>query len=380
MQRLINSYMKRTISYKVSNGCNLACTYCYERRRVGGLLRDCTDSAVSIVEKIEELARRPGKLSLMICLHGGEPLLMGVSAYDALCRRIRKINELPGKRIALSIQTNGTLITDEWADCFYQHRDLFNGNGIGISLDGDAIAQNNFRKTSSGGNSYEMVLNGVKALKVRRLSFGLLAVVTRPSLGRSVDILDSMSELDPVLIKFVPCHDFMHNGTLTTYSITPVEFARYMLDVFRHWIKSGMIREQVIIEPIFSALMNISGKFTPWCEFSENKCDDFLLVDSSGKMGVCDNLPTYDNVPSLKEKSLEDLLSFTPHEYTEFRAIAFRECASCPVKLECKGGCLGTRHNFYTKAAPELKGEYCNGKRHFFNELKSVMSRANTEK
>ena len=126
--------------------------------------------------------------------------------------------------------------------------------------------------------------------------------------------------------------------------------------------------------------MNISGKFTPWCEFSENKCDDFLLVDSSGKMGVCDNLPTYDNVPSLKEKSLEDLLSFTPHEYTEFRAIAFRECASCPVKLECKGGCLGTRHNFYTKAAPELKGEYCNGKRHFFNELKSVMSRANTEK
>ena len=66
-------------------------------------MRDCTDSAVSIVEKIEELARRPGKLSLMICLHGGEPLLMGVSAYDALCRRIRKINELPGKRIALSI-------------------------------------------------------------------------------------------------------------------------------------------------------------------------------------------------------------------------------------------------------------------------------------
>lgn len=372
--------MKRTITYKVSNGCNLACTYCYERRRLGGLLRDCTESAVSIAEQLEQLSQCSEQLSVMLCLHGGEPLLMGIPAYDSLCQHIEEINKQPGKKIALSLQTNGTLITDDWADCFYRHRNLFSGNGIGISLDGDSVAQNHFRKTCSGDNSYEMVLNGIQALKNKGLSFGLLAVVTRPSLGRASDLLRSLAELNPLLIKFVPCYDFTFDGRLTSYSITPLEFADYLVDTFRSWIKTGMVREHVIVEPIFSALMNISGKFTPWCEYSESKCDDFLLIDASGRMGVCDNLPIYENVPCLNERSLAELLSFSPREYTDFRHLALKECSSCTIRRECKGGCLGTRYNFYTKAAPTLKGEYCNGKRHFFSELKSVMSMADKGK
>lgn len=365
--------MKRTISYKVSDGCNLACSYCYERRRTGGLCRDYSTHAVSILEKLEDYARKPGPLSLMLCLHGGEPLLMGVESYSDLCEGLLRINKLPEKRVALSIQTNGTLISKAWAKCFARYKCLFDGNGIGISLDGDAYIQNYFRKTTSGESSYNLVLRGIDNLKAEGISFGLLGVVTKPSLSRVNEIYKTMSELNPVVLKFVPCFDFLPNGELTSYSVTPLEFSAFLKKIFTLWIKSGISLNKSIVEPIFSCMLNLTGKKSPWCEYSYQKCENFMLINSTGSVGVCDNLPSYTDSPNVQYSDFESCFSYAPQEFLAFRELMDRECSNCSIKELCKGGCMGTRYNFYMRAASHLKNEYCQGKRQFFADVKSIM-------
>lgn len=367
--------MKRTLTYKTSTGCNLGCTYCYERRRLGGLLHDKTIPAVSLIEKIEDLAESNDNLSLMLCLHGGEPLLMGVDAYSSLCERLITINKLEGKRIAISLQTNGTLLTPEWVECFSRYQELFSGNGIGISLDGDEVAQNTFRKTLSGEGSYNLVVDGISNLKQKGLSFGLLAVVSRPSLPRAKRIYEAMTNLSPVVIKFVPCYDFLPNGNYAPYSVTPLEFVSFLKEIFTYWIKSGVNVNRPVIEPLFSSIMNYQGRKVSWCEYNDIKCEDFLLIDANGTIGYCDNLPEFTFPQNIKNVDLDNLLRFELLEFSKVREKLRESCKDCSIFSFCKGGCLGTRYNFLTKAATNLKDDYCNGKKVLFELIGNVIKR-----
>lgn len=367
--------MKRTLTYKTSTGCNLGCTYCYERRRLGGLYPNKTVPAVPLIEKIEELAESNDSLSLMLCLHGGEPLLMGMDAYSSLCERLIALNKRVGRRIAISLQTNGTLLTPEWVDCFSRYQELFSGNGIGISLDGDEFAQNAFRKTLSGESSYNLVVDGISNLRQKGISFGLLAVVTRPSLPRVKNIYEAMTDLSPVVIKYVPCYDFLPNGNYSPYSVTPLEFVSFLKEIFTCWIKSGVSVNHPVIEPLFSSLMSYQGRKVSWCEYNDIKCEDFLLIDADGTIGYCDNLPEFRFPQKLENGTLDHFLRSELKDFSRVRALLSEYCKNCSVSSLCREGCLGVRYNFLTRASSGLKEDYCKGKKALFKLIKNFVNR-----
>lgn len=149
--------------------CNLNCRYCYlpDRDKVERMTREITESIAKSVEILDH----------PVCLiwHGGEPLATGIKAFRELIEPFGKLRIK--QRVRHSIQTNGTLISQEWCDFF--HKEKFE---IGVSLDGDEL-QNSERVTITGIPAFPKIINGIKMLKQNGLSFSILATVNSMNIG-----------------------------------------------------------------------------------------------------------------------------------------------------------------------------------------------------
>ncbi len=78
---------------------------------------------------------------ILFTWHGGEPLLRPLSFYEKVMKLEQKYAR--GKQIDNCIQTNGTLINDDWARFFHDHGWL-----VGVSIDGDETIHDKYRKTA----------------------------------------------------------------------------------------------------------------------------------------------------------------------------------------------------------------------------------------
>jgi len=173
---------------KVSERCNLACSYCYFFERADQsfkqhpprLLRSVArDAGKFIAQGCAEL----GLQGVRIDLHGGEPLLIGKDAFSDICEILTDALS-PGVEFELTVQTNATLIDDDWINIFARYQVK-----VGVSLDGAQALNDRFRVDRSGNSSYLATVAGINLLqaaaRVGRISkIGLLAVIN-PSVPAS---------------------------------------------------------------------------------------------------------------------------------------------------------------------------------------------------
>jgi len=221
--------------------CNINCYYCYEKRK------PYAQALALSPEVLESFLTRCGNRALQVVLHGGEPLLIGRKRLAPLLEIIRSH---PGGA-ALSMQTNGTLISDRWIDFFEEH---WPDIDIGVSLDGD-VAGNAHRVDYRDRPTYGRVYSGLETLARRNWSVGLIAVVTGHMLGRAEQIIEHVRGLPAVrILKLSPCLDYnvltktydtpnqrMLNvlnpaGTgLPGWATTPLEYADFVVAAWRAW-------------------------------------------------------------------------------------------------------------------------------------------------
>jgi uncharacterized protein len=155
--------------------CNLDCAYCYVPGRL-----DSRRLPMSLLETLlhavrgSRLARRQEELKML--WHAGEPLAAGIDFYrQALDTTERMVGDR--WRVRHSIQTNGTLITDEWCHLF---RD--NAVSIGVSIDGPAQFHDANRKTRSGRGSFAQAMRGLELLRTHDIGISVLCVLTAASI------------------------------------------------------------------------------------------------------------------------------------------------------------------------------------------------------
>ena len=164
-------YTKRDLSliFKVVSTCNLACRYCdadiYSNRRMS------LDMVSQVIAKALDYADRVG-----LIWHGGEPLLMGIQFYEKVVE-LQKRYKREGQTIKNNLQTNGTLISQEWVD-FFKANDFH----VGVSLDGPPEVHNETRVFRSGQGSFEQVMRGIRLLRENGVKFGVLAVITKETM------------------------------------------------------------------------------------------------------------------------------------------------------------------------------------------------------
>ena len=166
-----------TLILKVVGSCNMACSYCYDYNQARFSKLMDLETARQAVDGVWE---RSGDL-LNVLFHGGEPM-QAKSLILALVPEIRERAEATGKNVFFSIQTNGTLITEEWCDFFKRYQ-----FSIGVSLDGDASLNDRFRITHSGRGTYEKIVGLLRRHElVSRI--GALTTVTRHNIDHLLEI------------------------------------------------------------------------------------------------------------------------------------------------------------------------------------------------
>lgn len=171
--------MKILVVFHPTPFCNLDCSYCWapDRNDRGRMPLQVVSSALSQIYQKQHLTK------IDFCWLTGEPLAMGLDHFRsavALCQSAKP----DAVGIRLHIQTNGTLINDDWAEFFATHD--FN---IGVSIDGPKAVHDGQRLMKGGKPSFELTLRGIDLLVKHGVKGGALCVITKKTLELPPDDL-----------------------------------------------------------------------------------------------------------------------------------------------------------------------------------------------
>jgi uncharacterized protein len=346
----------------VGDFCNLRCPYCFYNTR---------DQATRHVMSYELLEKFLSEFldiftgNLRIIWHGGEPLLAGIKYFE-------KIIELEGRyckegqRIWNGVQTNGTLINDEWAAFFKEHN--FN---VGISLDGAPESHNRFRIFPNGKGSFDKVMQGIEALRRHGVRFGVLQVITRANLPRFKDDFEFF--VNVLGIKNWGINEFLDISTLNkamaSQSISNEELTALFKTCIDLWLASG--DEEIKIDEIDNFLCGVLGKRAISCTFN-GTCTGYFCVEYDGKVYPCDRFSINPDFlfGDLTSQSLLEILTGPARlKYISEVNSLHPDCAGCEWRFACHNGCSAHRIG-----GPGGKYYYCETRKAIFEYLRDKVN------
>jgi len=222
----------------VSEDCNLACDYCYYSTcggRIGRRVRRI-DSALleKFIGEYMAYASRRGGVATFIW-QGGEPLLAGLDFFREVVELQIKYAR-PGMMVSNAVQTNGTLIDEEWARFFRKYNFL-----VGVSVDGPKEIHDARRVTGSGKGSYDLVMRGIGHLRDAGAEFNILTVVHDGNVDKGRELMEFYRRENFGYVQFIPCMDFraQEPDRPARYQITPEQYGRFLCETFDVWYNDG---------------------------------------------------------------------------------------------------------------------------------------------
>ena len=379
--------MRKTIVLKTTMNCNQRCSYCYEFNK--GETNDRIKKTIEI-SRIKELLVKCSKLfpdiDILWMFHGGEPLLNSPKYFSDFCDCLNSINESGIVKYQTAIQTNGTLITDEWIGLFEKYSNILSERIISVSIDGPEKIHNSARKTINKLNTFDMVMNGINKIKKSNLNFTTISVVGKHNIDYPDEMYDFILSLNPNFSKFIPCYNFDSKGDFDEYGISPIEYASFMKRIFYRWSKdihtfgkNGMF----VIDPLITIISKIINQPVTWCEYRTEKCDNFLSIFPDGDLWLCDtytsDLKKYAhlcNIFSMDDEALKEVF-YKPNSICDYDSLYLglsEYCKKCEIQQYCNGGCLPYRKQMLN-ASKKLFNEYCLGKRELINYVKNSIDK-----
>lgn len=359
--------MNRTVSdfqifaKPVGARCNLNCSYCYylkKNNQFAGepsppMTEDLLESYIS-----RHIDAHPGE-TVPFSWHGGEPMLYGLDCF----RRIVALQQKhcpPHKRIANGIQTNGTLLTDDWGRFLAHHR-----FAVGLSLDGPAEIHDMYRVDRQGIGTHEAVMRGYQVLVEHRIPTDIVCVVNACNVMFPLQVYRFFKTIGVRYVSFLPLVERLPDG-VSDRTVPPEAFGAFLCTVFDEWRAEdiGAIKVQIFEEATRTAF----GQDHSLCLFRPT-CGDIPVVEYNGDVYACDHFvePAW-RLGNIAETSFTEILRSEP-------LIAFGEakrtslpqtCRSCEVLAMCNGEC--PKNRFVTNGENTEKRNYlCAGYKLFFN-------------
>lgn len=328
-----------TVLVKLASRCNLACDYCYvyqmgdEAWRLQPK-RMAEATAEALAGQLARLVERQGR-PLSVVFHGGEPLLVGVRAFERICALFR--SHL-GSSSGLHLQTNGVLLSDEVIDVCAAH-DI----GISISIDGPEAVHDRHRGDHRGAGSHGRVVDAIRRVLAHRagadLLSGLLAVIDLESDPADVyAFLKSLGAPSVDLLYRDGNHDVLPPGKSDIRSTEYGEWMSGLLDVYL--ADPEPIRVRVLDDMLRLVLGGRSRKEgVGLAEYG------ILVVDTDGTVAKNDTLKSAssgDRFADHVSTVYGDLLAFVGSDafeaYHRSQRPAAPECLTCPELAVCGGG------------------------------------------
>ena len=340
--------------------CNLACSYCYYREKAAyypGSRLMMDDATLERVTAAYLRAHPPGEV--VFGWQGGEPLLAGVDFYRRALRLQAKYRQ-PKQQVLNALQTNGTLINDEWASFFAQHNFL-----IGISIDGPAAMHNAYRRMLGGQASYGAVVTGLEKLRRRRVEYNVLTTVHPENQHHPLEVYHHLRELGFRYVQFIPIVEREAPGSrqLTPWSVDPHAYGQFLWAIFAEW--AGRDVGKISVQLFDSALSTLVHGHPTLCVFQPT-CGRALVVEHSGDLYACDHFVYPEHLRgAVTPETLDALINGDAQgAFGEAKNDLSRQCRLCPVLAFCGGDC--PKH----RIRPALDGKpisyLCPAYRHFF--------------
>jgi uncharacterized protein len=373
--------------------CNLDCEYCFflskEMLYPGSRFRMAADLQETYIRQL--LEAHAGVPEVVVAWQGGEPTMMGLPFFRRAIELQAQYAQ-PGQRILNTLQTNGTLLTDEWGEFLREHDFL-----VGISIDGPQDMHDAYRVDKGGKPTFARVVRGLEVLKRHGVEWNVLTTVHAVNGDHGRDVYRFLrDELGAQYLQFIPIIEratpdtlpiadagwgshvhgrplYVQEGSLVTHrSIGPEQYGRFMIDVFEEWVRRDI--GQVYVQVFDSALASWYGVPGAMCVHAET-CGQQVALEHNGDLYSCDHFvePAH-LLGNIGDRTMLELVSL-PQQRTfgqDKRDTLTRFCRECDVRFACHGGCPKDR--FTTAPSGEPGQHYlCPGYRDFFHHVREPM-------
>ncbi len=317
--------------------CNLSCDYCYYLKKKS-LYPD--DQSFRMPEDIlEEYILRhieacPDAV-IPFAWHGGEPTLLGLEYFHKIVELQRK-HQPVHRRIINGIQTNGTLLDEEW--CRFLAAEGF---GVGISLDGPQEMHDSHRLTKGGQPTHTQALRGYELLRKHRIPCDVLCVVHAQNVLHPREVYRFFKQIKATSIGFLPLVEpraDLDEG-VSPSTVPSESFGTFLCTIFDEWTSQdiGQVRIQIFEETAATAL----GQEHTLCIFKKT-CGDVPVIEHNGDFFACDHFVNREHhLGNIRETRLVDLIeSPAQRAFGQLKRHTLpRYCLECDVLNLCNGGC-----------------------------------------
>ena len=354
--------------------CNLDCSYCYYLSKEDLYLGSAFRMTDEILEAFtRDYIRAQSVPEVVFSWQGGEPLLMGLDFFRRAVE-FQAENSRPGVRISNTIQTNGTLLDDDWCRFFRGHEFL-----VGLSLDGPARLHDAYRVNKGGKPSHASVMAGLDLLRKHQVEYNVLATVHAANAPHPLDVYRFFrDEVGTSFIQFIPIVQrdndtgYQEGTGVTDRSVTGNAYGRFLNTIFDEWVCRDVGR--VFVQLFDVTLAGWVGHAPGLCLFDET-CGRALALEHNGDLFACDHYvePGY-RLGNTRNATLPVLVG---SEAQRAFGAAKKDtlpgfCLDCDVRFLCNGGCPKNRI-LMTPSGEKGLNYLCDGYMAFFHHTGPAM-------
>lgn len=362
--------------------CNLACKYCYylEKNKLYPTAQRHLMSDEMLEQFTREYIEAQTMNQVLFTWHGGEPLLRSIDFYRKALSLQQKY--AGGRRIDNVIQTNGTLLTDEWCEFFAQNHWL-----VGISIDGPQPDHDHYRLTAAGKPSWKKVMQGIKLLKKHGVEWNAMAVVNAYNANHPLEFYRFFKENGCQFLQFTPIVERLtrhEDGrtlasladkdeiSLSEASVTPEQWGYFLCAIFDEWVRKDV--GKIFVEIFDCTLASWMGISPGICAYSK-ECGHAGVMEHNGDVYSCDHFvfPEY-KLGNIRDHSLIDMLyGEQQQEFSRLKHSSLpRQCKECDMEFVCHGECPKNRF-MKDKYGDSGLNYLCPGYYHYYQHVAPYM-------
>jgi uncharacterized protein len=354
----------------VGPACNLNCSYCYYLGKKK-MFKESGSAVMKtgLLEKYirEHISASSGKY-INFSWHGGEPLLAGKEFFRKVVE-IQKKFKPQDSVIMNGLQTNGTLLDDEW--CRFLSEEGFN---VGISLDGPGILHDKNRCSKEGSGTFKDVIRGFDLLQMYGITAEILCVVSSFNVDHPAEVYNLFRKLGARYIAFLPLvePDRLASNGVSVNTVNPLKFGYFLSRIFDEWVENdiGKIKVQIFEEAARSAF----GQEHTLCIF-KTECGGVPVLEHNGDFFQCDHYVDEDHrTGNITTNSVASLLNCEiQKKFGKAKLTGLPEfCVECEVRQMCNGECPKNRIAFTPTGEPGLN-YLCEGYKYFFSHCRTFV-------
>ena len=348
--------------------CNLACDYCYYHDK-SALYPGPTRMSDEMLERyiVQHIEAASGP-EVSFSWHGGEPTTLGLQFFRRAVELERK-HRPTGWTIRNGIQTNGVLISDDWAR--FVKDEAF---AVGLSLDGPAELHDPWRVTHGGQPTHAQALRGYELLRRAGVQPDIICVVHSRNVAHPLSVYRFFRDIGCRYVGFLPVVERTADGQVTEHTPSAEAYGDFLCRVFDEWLRRdvGRISVQIIEEAMRPAL----GMEHSLCVFRPT-CGQIPVIEHNGDFFPCDHYVDAEHrAGNIAESTLAALIDADAQRaFGEAKRDTLpRYCRQCTVLAHCNGGC--PKYRFIETPGGEPGLNYlCAGLKRFFEHSREPLAR-----